>query len=160
MPEIKTGIGEDSHRFVENKKLVLGGFEINCDFGFLGNSDGDIIIHSLCNAFDVVSGFGSLSNYSDKMSREGKNESRLYLEHNLDWINDNNWRIMSISISLEGSKPKLEKYLPKIKDSLAKMMKIESGRIGLTVTSGEDLSDFGRGDGMKAVSVVTFGTTG
>jgi 2-C-methyl-D-erythritol 2,4-cyclodiphosphate synthase len=154
---IKIGIGEDSHQFSNQKKgLILGGFKLKNQLGLKANSDGDVILHSICNSFDIVINQGSLSNYADKLKEEGIVDSSVYLSYVMKEAQKKLWYPKSVSISLEAREPKLESYLKEIKESLSKLLKINKKNIGLTVTSGEDLSDFGRGKGIKAICVVVF----
>ncbi|MBD3244940.1 MAG: 2-C-methyl-D-erythritol 2,4-cyclodiphosphate synthase [Candidatus Moranbacteria bacterium] len=153
---MKTGIGEDSHKFCKDKKLILGGVEIDYEFGLKANSDGDVIAHCLCNAFDVVCNLGSLSNYADEMLQKGIFESLKYLEFIYQEAFKKGWKINAISISVEAKLPKLEKSAVLIKRSLAKTLDLKTNNIGLTFTSGEGLSEFAKGKGIKAVSVITF----
>lgn len=155
--DIKVGIGEDSHPFTKrDKKLIVGGVEINGFHGFEGNSDGDIVLHAICNAFDVVAQKGSISTYSDKMCEAGINDSSKYVEHIRDIAKERGWRVGSISISIEAKIPRLEPYSFKIKNRIAGLLKINKDDVGLTFTSGEGLTDFGKGKGMRSTVIITF----
>ena len=69
---------------------------------------------------------------------------------------DKGWEIQSVSISVEAKKPRLEEYSPEMKSKISKFLGIRPDDVGLTFTSGEDLSDFGRGLGIKAIAVMLF----
>jgi len=144
------GIGQDSHCFSENEKpLILGNYQVSESGGLEGNSDGDVIIHALCNALSSAIGGHSLSNWSDEMCKEGKTDSRLYLEKIHEKVHLEKYKIHNISLALEAAKPKLEKHLPEIQKRLATLLNLKSRQIGITVTSGESLSDFGKGFGIQ-----------
>jgi len=152
----RIGVGQDSHKFsASDKKLILGGCTIADEKGFEANSDGDVILHALFNALSSAIGERSLGFYSDSMCKNGITDSKEYLKVILNKLNEKNFRINNISVSIEASKPKLEAHTDKIKESLSKILKIEKEKIGITYTSGEDLTSFGQGDGMQCFVVVT-----
>ncbi len=150
----RIGFGQDSHKFSANKKLVLGGHSLN-EAGLEANSDGDIILHALFNAISSAIGEKSLGYYADKMCREGITDSKEYIKIILGKMNERNLKINNIGISIEASRPKLEPYTEKVKDSLSKILKIGKENIGITYTSGEGLTPFGQGKGMQCFAVVT-----
>ncbi len=151
------GIGQDSHRFLKEKNtkdLVLGGIKINFEYGLEGNSDADVIIHAICNSISSALGGGSISTWSDEMCKNGIKDSSQYLLVILEKMKNMNCNISNISISVEAKEPKLENIIGKIKNNLSKILNIDTKRIGITATTGEGLTDFGRGLGIQALSVV------
>jgi 2-C-methyl-D-erythritol 2,4-cyclodiphosphate synthase len=153
----KVGIGQDSHKFLKEKgtkDLILGGLKINYDFGLDGNSDADVIIHSLCNALSSAIGGESLSTWADKMCQEGIKDSVKYLEVILEKIKENNYSVGNISIAIEAKEPKLQTEIERMKNKLAEVLDINVNQIGITATSGESLTAFGRGEGIQAFSIV------
>jgi len=152
----RIGFGQDSHKFSsKNKKLVLGGYTIQNETGLEANSDGDVILHALFNSISSAIGEKSLGYYADNMFKKGITDSKEYLKIILDKLNQKNLTINNISISIEASKPKLEKHTDKIKESLSRILKIEKQQIGITYTSGEGLTAFGQGKGMQCFVVVS-----
>lgn len=153
----KVGIGQDSHKFLKEKDikdLILGGIKIDYDFGLNGNSDADVVIHSLCNALSSAIGGESLSTWADKMCQDGIKDSVKYLDLVLDKIKDSDYSIGNISITIEAKKPKLQTEIERMKNKLSEVLKININQIGITATSGEDLTAFGRGEGIQAFSIV------
>jgi len=79
--DFRIGIGQDSHRFaIKKKKLVLGGFQVPNYLGLDAKSDGDVIIHAICNALMTAIGKGSFSVYADPLYRRGICNSTIYLK--------------------------------------------------------------------------------
>ncbi|MCP3682552.1 MAG: 2-C-methyl-D-erythritol 2,4-cyclodiphosphate synthase [bacterium] len=150
----RVGIGTDSHRFEKGKKLILAGTEIEgCD-GLKGNSDADVILHALFNALSQAVGERSLGTYSDDMCKNGITDSREYIKVALDMITKKGYKINNIGIMVEAGKPKLEPFHDAMKNSLSKILNLENDAIGITFTSGEDLTSFGRGEGIQAIAIV------
>jgi 2-C-methyl-D-erythritol 4-phosphate cytidylyltransferase/2-C-methyl-D-erythritol 2,4-cyclodiphosphate synthase len=156
----RIGFGMDSHRFISekqesDKKLMLGGVEIPEHKGFEANSDGDIILHALFNGISQGIGDRSIGHYADSMCENGIKDSREYVKVILKRMNDRNYEINNIGIMLEGKKPKISSYEDKIKESLARLLSLNEDKIGITATSGEEMTAFGKGIGMQCFCVVT-----
>jgi len=154
----RVGLGLDSHRFETEKEkpLILGGIEIPNEPGLKANSDGDVILHALFNALSQAIGGRSLGYYADKMCSEQEiKDSKEYLKVILNRLEEKNCKINNIGIMIEAKKPKLEPWHDKIKESLSELLKINKSQIGLTFTSGEDLTDFGKGLGIQCYCVVS-----
>jgi len=153
----RIGLGQDSHRFLINsdKPLILGGVLVENMPGLAGNSDGDVIIHALCNALEQAIGGDSLSVYSDKMCQEGIRDSREYLKVAKRHIEEAGYLINNIGISIEAQKPKILPIAQDIRSSLAKILKIKKEQIGINATSGEGLTTFGCGEGIQVWAVAS-----
>ena len=152
----KIGIGQDSHKFSKdkNKKLMLGGTRIENEAGFEANSDGDVILHALFNALSIAIGEKSLGFYADKMCKDGITDSKKYLEFVLSKVKGRNYKISNVAIMLEGKKPRIDEHIDKIKASLSKLLKIKKEDIGIAATSGEELTEFGKGNGVQCFAAV------
>jgi len=150
----KIGIGQDSHKFDKKKPLVLGSVKISDKDGFDADSDGDVILHALFNALSTAIGDRSLGFYADKMFKDGIKDSKKYLEFILNKVKDRNYKISNVAIMLEGKKPKIDERIDKIKAALSKILKIKKENIGIAATSGEDLTEFGKGNGMQCFVAV------
>ncbi|MDD4938482.1 MAG: 2-C-methyl-D-erythritol 2,4-cyclodiphosphate synthase [Candidatus Shapirobacteria bacterium] len=153
---MRIGIGQDSHSFSNiSKPLAFGGVIFKKYIGLEGNSDGDVLIHSLCNALSSAIGGESISTWTDKMClEEGITDSRQYLKYVFNLVSKN-FIISNISIVVEAQIPRLlskEKQL--VKKSLSDILKIKLDQIGITYTSGEKLTSFGRKEGIQVFSTV------
>lgn len=153
---IRVGLGQDSHPLIKkgsvnkHKALVLGGVEIECDYYLKADSDGDVIIHAICNSLSTAIGGGSLDTWTGKMFRQGITDSRKFLGPITKKLIKQNYQIINLSIMVEASQPRLEKHRTTITDSLAKLLNINPDQIGIAFTSGEGLTSFGKG---KAIQV-------
>lgn len=153
----RVGFGQDSHRFSQDpkRKLILGGIEINGESGLEGNSDGDAVIHAICRAIEQALGNPDFSLYADKICQEGTKDSREYLKVALRHIKERSYSINNLGISLECQKPKIIPVAGKMKKSLAEILGIKKEQIGISATSGEDLTAFGRGEGVQVFAIVS-----
>ena len=122
--------------------------------GLEGNSDADVVLHALVNALSGISGRNILGKTSDDMClRQGIADSRAYLAKAMESLG--NYRITHVSIAIEGKRPRFEPVIDTIKDSLANLLKIQPSDVGITATTGEGLTAFGRGEGLQAFVVVS-----
>ena len=154
---IRVGIGQDSHRFIRKskKRLALGGVIIHDEKGLEGNSDGDVVLHAIFNALSQAVGKRSIGFYSDKMCREGIKDSREYLKLALKMVKEGGYRINNVGMMIEAKKPKIEPYVDDMKKSIAEILMITQDMVGITATSGEGLTAFGRGMGIQAFAIAT-----
>lgn len=154
---MKVGIGQDSHRFDYNdskKKLVLGGVMFEGHAPLAGNSDADVVLHSITNAISGVTCVNILGKIADDMCLKlGITDSSVYLREALKYLDDS--KIVHLSISIECKTPKITPMIPEMRKSLSKLLEIPENCIGITATTGEGLTDFGKGLGIQVFSCVT-----
>ena len=154
---MKVAIGQDSHRFDfgnTEKKLVLGGVVFEGEPPLEGNSDADVILHSITNAVSGVTCVNILGAISDELCLEqGITDSSVYLREALKYLND--LRIIHLSISIECLHPKITPKIGEIRRSLSKLLDIPENCIGITATTGEGLTSFGQGLGIQVLSIIT-----
>ena len=155
--EYKSAIGQDSHCFEparSKKPLVLAGITIPGCVGLKGNSDADVVLHALTNAISGVSGVNVLGSISDDMClKKGITNSNAYLQKALQTLDG--YVLSHISVSIEAHRPRLSGHIDAMKDSLAKLCRLKTNQIGITATTGEGLTSFGKGLGMQAFVVIT-----
>jgi 2-C-methyl-D-erythritol 2,4-cyclodiphosphate synthase len=153
----RTGIGQDSHRFEaagSAKGLVLGGVRIPGCPGLSGNSDADVVLHALVNAISGISGINVLGKRTDEMClAQGITDSTAYVKAALQTLGT--FRITHVSVSVEGKRPVLSPHIDSIKASIAELLGLNPSEVGLTATSGEGLTAFGRGEGLQAFVIAT-----
>jgi 2-C-methyl-D-erythritol 2,4-cyclodiphosphate synthase len=152
---IKVAIGQDSHRFdFEDleKKLVLGGIFFE-GAPLAGNSDADVVLHALANAISGITGVNILGEIADKMCLiEGITDSRAYVKEAMKYFNGS---INHVSFSIECLKPKISPKISEMKKSIANLLSISENNIGITATTGEGLTDFGKGLGIQCFCILT-----
>lgn len=158
----RVGIGQDTHRFAKKKTpLVLGGVKIAETGGFEGNSDEDVLLHSLCNALSSAIGGDSISTWSDAMCDAGITDSKKYVEIIADRVKAEGFKVENVSIAVEAKKPYIDlKDSDRMKQIIAGILGISKKQVGITFTSGEGLTPFGKGLGLQAFSIVLLKKSG
>ena len=151
-----SAIGQDSHRFEKGpskKPLLLAGIEIPDCPGLDGNSDADVVLHALTNAISGLSGVTILGTLTDQMCRQGTTDSREYLKKALETLGET--KIVHVSCSVEALRPHLAAHIPSMRQSIASLLSIDIMQVGITATTGEGLTGFGRGEGMQVLVIVS-----
>lgn len=154
----KIGIGQDSHRIqepAEGKLLVLGGVTLTEKFALEGNSDSDVILHAITNAISGITGKPILGPIADKMCQAGNKNSAAYLAKALDDLDEKGYKLSHLSVSIECQRPKILPVLSAIRERVATLTELTTEDIGITATSGEGLTDFGKGLGVQALAIAT-----
>jgi len=154
--KVKTGLGLDSHRFVQgecDKPLVLGGLVFDDAPGLEGNSDADVILHAVTDAISGITGRTVIGAVADQMCRDGITDSKAYLKIALDELGD--WQISHLSIAVECSRPRIDPKVPALRESIAALIGVAADAVCITATTGEGLTDCGRGLGIQVSAILT-----
>lgn len=131
------GIGYDSHKIIKNRKLFLGGVQIPEKFGLKGYSDGDVLIHSICDAILSAIGEPDIGEIFPNDDPKNKNiDSKKIAETVIKLLNKKKFKILNIDTVIICEKPKISKYKQAILSSLKKIFKIENINIKGKTTEG------------------------
>lgn len=152
---MKVAIGQDSHRIdYENsmKKLMLAGVEFQEDFSLVANSDGDVVLHALTNAVSGITGQNILGKVADEMCQKGILDSEMYLKEALQYLEE---KIVHVSISIEAKVPKMSPKIDEMRKNIAGILQIEEKNVGITATTGEGLTECGKGKGISVFACIT-----
>jgi len=157
----RIGLGQDSHAFEKlsndkRKPLILGGVIVSKSGGLKANSDGDVILHSLCNALSSAIGGDSLGTWADEMClKKGITNSRRFIESIFNRVKKMGYIVENLSIAVEAKKPRISlSVIYDIKKQIANLLKISIEQIGITFTSGEGLTVFGKGEAIQVFTIV------
>ncbi len=149
----RVGIGYDIHRLIKGRKLILGGAEIPYKLGLLAHSDGDVLIHSVCDALLGAAGLGDIGEHFSDRDKKYKNISSSELLKNVyGKLRKENFKIGNIDCSLIADNPKIEPYRAKIKINLAGILKIKKELVNLKATTSEGVGRIGA-DGIACYSI-------
>ena len=152
---IKMAIGQDSHRFDtkgSNKPLVLAGVEFGGEDPLEANSDGDVVLHAVTRAVSGITTVDVIGPKTKAFLAEGVTDSRVYLEEGLK---DLSGTVVHLSVSIECSRPKITPKIPEMRRSLASLLQTDEKNIGITATSGEGLTEAGKGNGIFVFAALT-----
>jgi 2-C-methyl-D-erythritol 2,4-cyclodiphosphate synthase len=156
-PIFRTGIGQDSHRFLpadSSKPCVVAGVIFDNVPGLDADSDGDVVYHAVCNAITSLSGVPILGGIAKDLCRkDGITDSQVYLEQALKTLRRQ--KIVHLAITIEGKRPYFEDRIDAMRKKISQVLGIQPNQVGITATSGDGLTDFGCGDGLMCFCILT-----
>ncbi|MDB6081069.1 MAG: 2-C-methyl-D-erythritol 2,4-cyclodiphosphatesynthase, partial [Chlamydiia bacterium] len=147
LPIIKTAIGQSKHRFLpleSNKPCIIAGLTFDDTPGFQSTSDGDVVFYALCHALSQLTHIQIIGGIADDLyNREGITDSEVYLKEALKELHKQT--IMHVSISLEAKKPLFKDSFYKMRENIARILKLSIDQVGITASSADGLTDCGCG---------------
>ncbi|MDR3072883.1 MAG: 2-C-methyl-D-erythritol 2,4-cyclodiphosphate synthase [Clostridiales Family XIII bacterium] len=153
--ENRVGIGFDAHRFVENRRLILGGVEIPYVYGLLGHSDADVLTHALMDAMLGALSLGDIGKLFPDTDVKYKNaDSMKLLAEVRDKIEKNGYRVSNADLVIVAEKPRLAAYIPAIRKRVADALGLPPDAVGVKATTTEGLGFTGREEGIGSQAVV------
>ncbi len=130
--DIRVGLGFDSHEFEEGKKLVLGGVEIESDYGLRGHSDGDALLHAVTDALLGAVGEEDIGQlFGDTDERWRGVSSKIFLKEALERVASKGFSVVNLDCVIVADKPKIAPYKEKIRENLSRLVGISKERISL-----------------------------
>ncbi|MBS0659186.1 MAG: 2-C-methyl-D-erythritol 2,4-cyclodiphosphate synthase [Verrucomicrobia bacterium] len=153
---ILTGIGYDTHRLVEGRRLVLGGVEIPHTLGLLGHSDADVLSHAIADALlgTIAAGDIGIHFPNTDASIEGISSLKI-LSRTVEILAASHAKPVHIDATLIAERPKISPHLPAIRATLAKAMGLPLERVSVKATTNEKMGFLGREEGISAMAVAT-----
>jgi len=153
-PSYRVGQGNDIHRLVSGRKLILGGIEIPFDKGPEGHSDGDALAHAVCDALLGAAALGDIGqHFPDTSSRWRNASSLLFLRHVAKLLRETGFDIVNVDATVGLERPKLARHIPLMRKKVAEVLGILPSQISLKAKSGEGLDAVGRGEAVRADAV-------
>jgi 2-C-methyl-D-erythritol 2,4-cyclodiphosphate synthase len=151
---MKIGHGYDAHRFAEKTPLILGGVHILYEQGLEAHSDGDVLVHALCDALLGAAGLGDIGRHFPDNDNDYKNiDSRILLRKIVDLLELDNYFVSNVDMTVIAQKPKLANYLDDMEDNLAEDLNILSDRVNIKATTTEKMGFTGRCEGIACHAV-------
>lgn len=152
----RIGYGYDVHRFSENRKLILGGVEIeNNGIGLLGHSDADVLCHSVADAVLGAAALGDIGKYFPDTDERFKNaDSIKLLKKAVEILKEHEYRVVNVDSSILAQSPRLAPYIELMRKNLADAIDIDVEFVSVKATTEEGLGFTGRKEGIAVNSVV------
>jgi 2-C-methyl-D-erythritol 2,4-cyclodiphosphate synthase len=152
--QVRIGIGNDIHRLVAGRKLILGGVEIPFEKGLQGHSDADSLTHAICDALLGAAGMGDIgTHFSDKDPQWKDADSLMLLRRVCAMLRAAGWSIGNVDATILAERPKMMPHIPAMKAKLAEAMNIEEACLNLKAKTNEGLDAIGRGEAIGAQAI-------
>ncbi len=150
------GIGYDSHRLVDGRRLVIGGVEIPYERGLDGHSDSDVLAHAVIDALLGAAGLGDIGeHFPDTDERWRDADSIVLLEDVVAMLAGRGLEIENVDCTVMMEMPKLAPHRPAIRATLARALHVDAERVNVKATTGERMGFIGRGEGVGALAVAS-----
>ncbi|RIH67216.1 2-C-methyl-D-erythritol 2,4-cyclodiphosphate synthase [Mariniphaga sediminis] len=151
----RIGLGYDVHSLAEGETLWLGGILIPHSKGTVAHSDGDVLLHAICDALLGAVNLGDIGTLFPDTSEQFKNiDSKILLKETYRLVNEKGYEIVNIDSTISAQQPKLKPFIPEMKKTMAETLGIETGQISVKATTTEKLGFEGREEGISAQTVV------
>ncbi len=151
----RIGIGYDVHRLEEGLPFVLGGVSLSHSRGPVGHSDGDVLIHAICDAMLGALALGDIGTHFPDTDKEFKDiDSKILLEKTINMIRFQGYEISNMDSTVCLQKPKISKYIPEMIKILSSVLDIDHHQLSVKATTTEKLGFVGDESGVSAYAVV------
>jgi 2-C-methyl-D-erythritol 2,4-cyclodiphosphate synthase len=135
--------------------LWLGGIHIPSDRGAVAHSDGDVLLHAICDAMLGAAGLEDIGHYFPVSDPEFKNiDSKILLKRTFSLINKKGFNLINLDCTVCLEKPKIAGYLPEMKNLISAILETHPGNISIKATTAEKLGFIGREEGIAAIAVI------
>ena len=152
---VRIGQGFDTHALVAGRKLILGGVHVTYDKGLLGHSDGDALLHAICDALIGAAGLGDIGrHFPDTDPRYKGADSRGLLRSVATMLAAAGWRPVNVDSTIIAEAPKLAPHIPGMVANIAADLAIAPDCVNVKAKTTEKLGFVGRGEGIAAEAVV------
>ena len=152
----RVGIGYDVHKLEQGEDFIIGGVKVFSDFGSVGHSDGDALIHAIVDALLGSSGLGDIGKYFPSNNKALKGiQSSVFLVDAVERVSDKGFIINNIDTTVILQRPKIDNYIPEIKTSLCNIMKLKESKINIKATTTDHLGFIGDGRGWGCMAIVS-----
>jgi len=154
MTAMRIGHGFDVHAFGDGDHLMLGGVRVAFDRGVVAHSDGDVVLHALCDAMLGAAALGDIGRHFPPSDPQWKGaDSRAFLRHCNALLHGRGWRLGNADITVVCERPKIGPHAGAMRELIAQDLGVEPDAVGIKATTTEGLGATGRGEGIAAHAV-------
>ena len=152
---MRIGHGYDTHRFAAGRPLILGGVAIPHGQGLLAHSDGDVVIHALCDALLGAAALGDLGTHFPDDDSDFKDiDSRNLLRKTQTLLADKGWKLVNADITIIAEGPKLAPHIDAMRANLSADLGVHQGAVSIKATTNEKMDAIGQKQGIAVHAVV------
>ncbi len=151
MKDIRIGFGVDVHQLVPERKLILGGVEIESDLGALGHSDADVLLHAICDAMLGALNLRDIGfHFPDTDPKYKGIDSTLLMRDTFLLIKEKGFELGNMDCTIIAEKPKLNPHIPMMQARIAELVEAQVDQISIKATTHEKVDSFGERRAIKA----------
>ena len=151
----RIGLGYDVHQLADGESLWLGGIRIPHDKGLVAHSDGDVLLHAICDALLGAAKLRDIGFHFPDTSTDFKNiDSKLLLVETYRLVNEKGYFLVNLDATISAQRPKLKDFIPKMEETIARVLNVDVEAINIKATTTEKLGFEGREEGISVQAVV------
>ncbi|MBM72075.1 MAG: 2-C-methyl-D-erythritol 2,4-cyclodiphosphate synthase [Crocinitomicaceae bacterium] len=152
--DFRIGYGYDVHRLSEGEELWIGGILVPGEFGAVGHSDADVLLHVICDAMLGALALGDLGKHFPDTDPAYKGiDSKKLLAHTMELVREKGWTVGNIDTTVCLQAPKLAPYISKMRLAISEVLDCHLDRISVKATTTENIGFIGTGEGISAHAV-------
>lgn len=155
---LRIGQGYDVHAFAEGDHVTLGGVKIPHSSGVKAHSDGDVILHALCDALLGAAGLGDIGMHFPDTDVKWKGaNSRDLLRHVMNLLKAQSYQVINADVTVLADAPRIGKYRDQMKDNLASDLEVDTSQVNIKATTSEGLGFIGKREGLACHAIALIG---
>ena len=159
--QFRVGLGYDSHRFALDRPLVIGGIRIPFEKGLAAHSDGDVLIHAICDALLGAAALKDIGTQFPDNDQQFQNiDSKLLLGKVVDLIQEKGWSVNNLDCTLILEEPKMKPYIDPMVETLAPLLHLNPDSLSIKAKTNEKMGFTGQKEGVAAMAIVSLITGG
>ena len=157
----RIGQGYDIHALVPGRKLLIGGVDIAFDRGLLGHSDGDVLLHAICDALLGAAGLGDIGGrFPDTDDALRGADSAVLLATVVSEVRARGFTVVNVDTTIIAQAPRMAPHIPAMGANIARLLEIDAAQVNIKAKTNERLGFLGRGEGIAALASVLIETAG
>ena len=154
MSDLRIGYGEDIHRLVPNRNLILGGVEIPFNQGLLGHSDADCLLHAIADALLGACALGDIGDHFPVDDPQWENaDSKKILSESYSLVKKKGYQITNLDASVLAEKPRLSPYRLAMRESIARVLELDLNQVSVKLMTNEGLDAIGKGKAIRSTCI-------
>jgi 2-C-methyl-D-erythritol 2,4-cyclodiphosphate synthase len=158
MMDLRIGYGYDVHQLAEGEELWLGGILLPSDFGAVGHSDADVLLHVICDALFGARAMGDIgAHFPDTDPTYKGIDSKILLRETVGKVCTDGWAVVNVDATVCLERPKLRPYIDSMRECISEILNVPVDQVGVKATTTERLGFVGKGEGISAHAAVLLG---
>jgi len=151
----RIGLGYDVHQLAKGETLWLGGILVPHDKGLVAHSDGDVLLHAICDALLGAAKLRDIGYHFPDTSSDFKNiDSKVLLTETYRLVTEKGFSLVNLDATISAQQPKLKDFIPQMEETIAQVLKVDVDAINIKATTTEKLGFEGREEGISVQAVV------
>lgn len=151
---MRAGLGYDVHKLVKGRDLILGGVKIDYEYGLLGHSDADVLVHAIMDALLGAAALGDIGTHFPDTDNKYKGISSIsLLRHVAELLEKNGYSVGNIDAIIVAQRPKMSPHIEAMRKNIAEALSADIGKISIKATTEEGLGFTGSGEGISSHAI-------